>query len=482
MSFKAKFIYRELFILIMLLQIFNTFIAQSQDITNLKIIFPYQKNEPVKLSYCHYSFVDSDFEVISDTVADAKGEIYLTIQTNEPKIYHVSSAHGIFKIYIYPNTSLSVSIYNERNIKYEGPNAKENEYLFRNGFFLEVFRLKSFPDSINIDETVGEIKDEYERQLRELSAFTSNSDFVSYATAEVMGDRFMKLLHLKGTFTNRKDTLNELKVDKYIDSFIKNDFLFFDECRSRRYNNLLKQSEELIEKYDKIISKENCSDKYNWINYMGLSKYIIKNTCCEYPKVFNLFYFRIVQAQLFKSHDIASLSNAKVELDRLLESEKYSSYINEVLITKYNQKEQSLLLKTPYYFKSQKPDSTFFDLSQTKGSFVVINFWATWCKPCIASMPDFVTAAKQNENPDITFIAVNIYDKRNSWIEFINENDMDNSVLNVRLDGLDSKKVFDNYYFDTVPQYFIIDKESNFLLVGANRFKSQVLPVIKNIK
>lgn len=44
-------------------------------------------------------------------------------------------------------------------------------------------------------------------------------------------------------------------------------------------------------------------------------------------------------------------------------------------------------------------------LSNLKGEKVMINFWATWCPPCRAEMPDM---EKFYQNKDITILAINL--------------------------------------------------------------------------
>ncbi len=53
-----------------------------------------------------------------------------------------------------------------------------------------------------------------------------------------------------------------------------------------------------------------------------------------------------------------------------------------------------------------KPDGSTTRLAALKGTPVVLNFWATWCKPCLAEMPRLEQAAASN--PDIAFYEIDL--------------------------------------------------------------------------
>src|SRR5579863_5590096 len=60
------------------------------------------------------------------------------------------------------------------------------------------------------------------------------------------------------------------------------------------------------------------------------------------------------------------------------------------------------------------PDFTVHDsdhtvtLSQFKGQVVVLNFWATWCPPCVEEMPSLVQMQQRMKSKGVTVIAVSL--------------------------------------------------------------------------
>lgn len=49
-------------------------------------------------------------------------------------------------------------------------------------------------------------------------------------------------------------------------------------------------------------------------------------------------------------------------------------------------------------------DSKAIDLNQYKGKTIFINFWATWCKPCLQEMPSIQHAQELLKDEDIVYL------------------------------------------------------------------------------
>ncbi|GAC1444136.1 MAG: TlpA disulfide reductase family protein [Sediminibacterium sp.] len=58
-------------------------------------------------------------------------------------------------------------------------------------------------------------------------------------------------------------------------------------------------------------------------------------------------------------------------------------------------------------------------LSSFKGKYVLVDFWASWCRPCRAENPHVVEAFNQYKDKNFTVLGVSLDQDRNNWIQAI---------------------------------------------------------------
>ncbi len=73
-------------------------------------------------------------------------------------------------------------------------------------------------------------------------------------------------------------------------------------------------------------------------------------------------------------------------------------------------------------------------LAQWRGQPVLVNFWATWCAPCVEEMPDL--NALQAEFPGVRFLGLGV-DSADALREFSERIPVDYPLLAARAEGLD---------------------------------------------
>lgn len=118
------------------------------------------------------------------------------------------------------------------------------------------------------------------------------------------------------------------------------------------------------------------------------------------------------------------------------------------------QEQDKINLMADYDFTLEDLNGNKVTLSELKGKKVFLNFWATWCPPCKAEMPDIEKLYQETKDTDLVILAVNVGEDKKTVQDFIANNKYNFSVL------LDVKGEVSRLYQVTgIPTSYFIDTE-----------------------
>jgi len=116
--------------------------------------------------------------------------------------------------------------------------------------------------------------------------------------------------------------------------------------------------------------------------------------------------------------------------------------------------EHPLLGKPAPRFKTTTLAGEDFDSNSLTDKVVVLDFWATWCIPCLAALPILQEVTDQFADKDVVFLALNTGEEREKIEVFLKEEKL--NLKNVLLDP--EGKVADGFAADAIPQTIVIGR------------------------
>jgi peroxiredoxin len=101
-------------------------------------------------------------------------------------------------------------------------------------------------------------------------------------------------------------------------------------------------------------------------------------------------------------------------------------------------------------------------LSDYRGQYVLINFWATWCPPCLIEMPELQSYYREHRDQNFVLLAVNFAEDDQTVSNFLAESPFDFPIL------LDHQgTVYDVYSSgDVIPLSILVDPQGNVVNTG----------------
>ena len=75
-------------------------------------------------------------------------------------------------------------------------------------------------------------------------------------------------------------------------------------------------------------------------------------------------------------------------------------------------------------FKLPDKDGKDFVFSTLRGKYVLVDFWASWCGPCMREMPNVVKLYKECKGKNFEIVGISLDQKRDAWLNAVEKNKM----------------------------------------------------------
>ena len=104
-------------------------------------------------------------------------------------------------------------------------------------------------------------------------------------------------------------------------------------------------------------------------------------------------------------------------------------------------------------FELPNLDGQEVNISNYKGKYILINFWATWCKPCVRELPSLENLQSNFNAANFEIIAIHIGQTKDQVRSFLTEQGISLNVL------IDEDITLSNWMVEAIPTTFLVNKE-----------------------
>lgn len=116
----------------------------------------------------------------------------------------------------------------------------------------------------------------------------------------------------------------------------------------------------------------------------------------------------------------SNLDTINIILNKFSDSLQSNYYLAELTKRRDQLKKSAIGSKAPEFTLQSFTNDTV-SLTSFKGKYVLIDFWAYWCVPCIASFPELRDIRKKYTEEQLSIVSISTDQNKEKWIEAVNK-------------------------------------------------------------
>ena len=396
-------------------------------------------------------------ETFTDTL-DASGSFAIEVKLKEPTFATFRHGREISSVYLEPGKDFSLRLNPEQfdeSLKYSGNGAAANNFMAAHFLKFEdpspvqeqmkTLNPKEFKEAADarrqarlafLETYKGKVTEEFYKKMEQQMAYEWGGELFSYPSAHA--------------YFNGLEESPELPVD-YLTyeqelPLMEPAALSLPAYQQYMFRKVREDYDRKVEKMDQkpAAGKESINALYSFAEEQLNGK--------------ALEYFR--HKLLFSGMSYSGLDSYTDAYQQFMNASNIPEY-KESLQEVYERQEHLMAGKPAPSFKLATLEGEELSLEELKGKVVYVDFWASWCRPCLGEMP----AAKKmkehfKDNPNVAFVYISIDDDENSWRNMVDKQAIEGIHLYSK--GWGSQTAQD-YAVQAIPRYVLIDKEGKLI-------------------
>jgi thiol-disulfide isomerase/thioredoxin len=395
------------------------------------------------------------------------GSFAFAIEMNEPQMISIAFNQNRGYVYLEPGDTLHIDCTANNfqySFKFSGKSKGNNEYLVNyykeNPTESNAFKLVQYKQN-QFWYTIAPLMDNKMRDL-------TTNEFISYLATR----RQNALSHLFSSSSNLSGELSKDFID-YINSEINYDWAYHMMAHGNIYKKIKEIDEDeyysfltstvdmkgsignqyyrqfLLAKIDRAYNNE---DEKASNPYLGKYNFAAAHNTDE-QKAF-------LQSEMIVKAFSKKYITETIPLFESFLSEEYNDDFGSKVVEAYEKSLVNAIGTKASNFVIKNPGEPEVSLSSLSGKTVYLNFWASWCRPCMKKMKELKPLEAQLKTENIEFIHISFDKNEAAWKNAILANGFSGTHVIVP-EGVESS-IAKEYEIRSIPQYFIIDKNGNF--------------------